>query len=419
MAQSAVKLTKRAVDSAMPEARRYILWDAELKGFALRVAPSGTKTYILRYRPRHLGAGAPKRFVLLGRHGVIAPDQARDQAKAILGAVAAGQDPAGDRKEATPAITAADLVRQFLDEHAIAKRKPRTASNYAAVLQNHFVPTFGKKPAEKITSVDMAQLHLRLRDRPSQANTLMAVIASMYGFAARRGLVAKGTNPVEGLERFRENSRERYLSTAELKQLGETLRLAETSGLPWASDGGKVPNKHRAKPENQRTLIAPEAVLAFRLLLFTGARLREILHLEWRFVDMERGLILLPDSKTGRKTIVMSAPVLDLLRQSQRRGAYVIPGSSGDAPRSDLKKPWLAIQRHAQLEGVRIHDLRHTFASIGAGASLGLPIVGKLLGHSQPATTARYAHLDADPVRRASNIIGDHLASALAPGGQC
>jgi integrase len=162
-----------------------------------------------------------------------------------------------------------------------------------------------------------------------------------------------------------------------------------------------------AREENRRTILSAEVVLAFRLLTFTGARLREILTLQWSHIDLERGLINLPDSKTGRKTIVMSAATVDLLREHER------PGSNGDKPRSDLKKPWRAIQRHAKLEGVRIHDLRHTFASIGAGASLGLPIVGKLLGHSQPATTARYAHLDAAPLRRASNVIGDHLAAAL------
>jgi integrase len=200
-----------------------------------------------------------------------------------------------------------------------------------------------------------------------------------------------------------------------LQRFGETLRLAETSGLPWKLDEETTHSKHLAKVENQRTILAPEVILAFRLLLFTGARLREVLHLEWRFIDMERGLMFLPDSKTGRKTIVMSEPVLALLRACDRTSIFVVPGASADRPRSDLKKPWRAILRHAGLEGVRIHDLRHTFASIGAGASLGLPIVGKLLGHSQPATTARYAHLDADPVRRASNIIGNHLSNALSP----
>ena len=148
--------------------------------------------------------------------------------------------------------------------------------------------------------------------------------------------------------------------------------------------------------------------------MFTGARLREILTLQWTDIDFERGLINLSDSKTGKKTIVMSAATADLLKDSVRRGDFVVPGLDAYRSRSGLQKPWRAVKRRARLEGVRIHDLRHTFASIGAGASLGLPIVGKLLGHSQPATTARYAHLDADPLRRASNVIGAHLQAALA-----
>lgn len=352
---------------------------------------------------------------MLGRHGVITPDQARDKAKSILGAVAAGQDPAQDRAESQTAITVASLVLLFIEEHVKAKRKPRTAAGYATMLSKHFVSKFGKRAADRITAAEISQLHHALRATPYLANRVMAIIGSMYGFAARRGLVPKGTNPVEGIERFRESSRERYLGTEELQRFGETLRLAETSGLPWKLDEETTPSKHLAKVENQRTILAPEVILAFRLLLFTGARLREVLHLEWRFIDMERGLMFLPDSKTGRKTIVMSEPVLALLRACDRTSIFVVPGASADRPRSDLKKPWRAILRHAGLEGVRIHDLRHTFASIGAGASLGLPIVGKLLGHSQPATTARYAHLDADPVRRASNIIGNHLSNALSP----
>lgn len=160
---------------------------------------------------------------------------------------------------------------------------------------------------------------------------------------------------------------------------------------------------------------------AIRRLLFTGARLRDILHLEWPHVDIEPGLLFLPDSKTGKKTIVLNGPaaaVLEMLRghstaSAARATGFVIKGLVDDKPRADLKKPWAAIQRRVKLLDVRLHDLRHTFASIGAGSSLGLPIVGRLLGHSQPQTTNRYAHLDADPLRRAANIIGDQLDAAL------
>jgi integrase len=350
----------------------------------------------------------------LGRHGAITPEEARNRARAILGAVAAGKDPAMERADADAAITIAVLADRFVTEHVQSKRKNRTASGYGAILNSYVVPRFGKRAADRLGAAEVAQLHHAMKDRPYQANRMLAIVGSMYSFAARRGLVPKGTNPTEGIERYRESPRERYLSAEELSRLGEALRLGETVGLPWAAQTDLSRSKHLAKEENQRTLFAPQVALAFRLLLLTGARLREILNLEWRHVDLERGVLLLPDSKTGRKTIVLSAAALELLRACSRTGEFVIPGAGGTKPRSDLKKPWRAIQRYASLEGVRIHDLRHTFASIGAGASLGLPIVGKLLGHSQPATTARYAHIDADPLRRASNVIGDYLAAALA-----
>jgi integrase len=154
-----------------------------------------------------------------------------------------------------------------------------------------------------------------------------------------------------------------------------------------------------------------------RLLIFTGARLREILHLKWEQIDFERGLLLLPTSKTGKKTIVLNAPALAILTSLPRVGGYVIAGTSAgtkdEKPRSDLKKPWKAVSKRAGLDGVRIHDLRHTHASVGAGAGLGLPIIGKLLGHTQSATTQRYAHLDNDPLKKASEHIGSRLAAAM------
>lgn len=151
------------------------------------------------------------------------------------------------------------------------------------------------------------------------------------------------------------------------------------------------------------------------MLIFTGARLREILDAKWDYVDWERGIMFLPDSKAGRKPLYLSAAVLSLLKELSRvkGNPHIIPGAKKGAPRADLKKPWNAIRRSAGLSDVRIHDLRHTYASIGAGASLGLPVIGKLLGHSQPATTARYAHLDADPMHRAADIISGQIAAAL------
>jgi integrase len=167
------------------------------------------------------------------------------------------------------------------------------------------------------------------------------------------------------------------------------------------------------------TKIDPFAAAALRLLLFTGCRLREILHLKWEFVDIERGLLFLPDSKTGRKTVILNAPALAVLAGVDRIGSYLVPGDDPHKPRADIKRPWRAVSKRAGLDGVRLHDLRHTYASFGAGGGLGLPIIGKLLGHAQLSTTQRYAHLDADPLRRASETIGGRIAAALEgrPGG--
>src|SRR5262245_61799850 len=171
--------------------------------------------------------------------------------------------------------------------------------------------------------------------------------------------------------------------------------------------------KHLPKAKNRFTKISPFAAAAIRLLLFTGCRLREILHLKWEQVDLERGLLFLADSKTGRKTVILNAPALTVLAGFDRLGPYVVPGDDPDKSRTDLKRPWQAVAKRAGLDGVRLHDLRHTYASFGAGGGLGLPIIGKLLGHTQASTTQRYAHLDADPLRRASETIGGRIAAAM------
>jgi integrase len=201
--------------------------------------------------------------------------------------------------------------------------------------------------------------------------------------------------------------------------LGAALREAETVGLPWEVDLDGLGAKHLPGEEHRRSVLSPHAVAAVRLLVLTGCRLREILHLRWSEVDFERGMLNLPDTKTGRKWVVLNAPALAVLDQIPQVGAFVIAGQApkpgnAEKPRSDLKKPWSAIRRRADLDGVRIHDLRHSFASVGAAAGLGLPIVGKLLGHTQASTTQKYAHLDNDPLRRATNAIGATISAAMS-----
>jgi integrase len=237
----------------------------------------------------------------------------------------------------------------------------------------------------------------------------------MFTFAGKAGVVPEGFNPAKRIESYDERRRERFLTIAELERLGTAIREAETVGLVWAADETKPTAKHAPKPENRRVTIGPHAAAALRLLLFTGARLREILHLQWEQVDFQRGLLLLTQSKTGRMTIVLNAPALAILSELPRASSFVIAGSNPGSPRRDLNAPWRLVRDRAGLKGVRLHDLRHSFASYGAGAGMGLPIIGKLLGHSQQSTTQRYAHLDADPLRIASEAIGKRIAAAMEP----
>ena len=222
-------------------------------------------------------------------------------------------------------------------------------------------------------------------------------------------------NPCSGIERYAENARERFLTSEEFARLGDAMRLGETMGLEWEVDETKAKAKHAPKVENRRVKLDPFAVAAIRLLILTGARLREILHAQWSQVDLERGVIFLADSKTGKKPIYLSAAAQFVLADLPRieGNPHIIAGANDGAPRADLKKPWAAVCRAASLEGLRLHDLRHSFASIGAGGGMGLPVIGKLLGHSQAATTHRYAHLDSDPMRRAVETIGATISAAM------
>lgn len=428
-AGGSIKISKRAVDLADCTRGRHSLWDSELRGFGVQIEPTGTKTYVVRYRPKGLGRDGPRRFYKIGRHGDLTADEARQRAKTILGLVADGQDPATKLKAARSehirkrdALTVAALGAIFLEEHVQARRKARTAVGYETLLRKHAYPQIGQIRAEALARADVARLHASLKGSPHTANRVVAVLGSMYSHAQKNGLVPESSSPTRGIEKFQEEGRERYLSSGELQRLGTSLAEGEAIGLPWEFDPAAPNAKHIPKKwKGQREKLDPHAAAAIRLLLLTGARLREILDLRWSHVDLERGLLLLPDSKTGKKTIVLSSAAIAIVErlagedaEGRKRNSYVIKGAEDGKPRRDLKRPWEAIRRHAKLDGVRLHDLRHTFASLGAGASLGLPIVGKLLGHSQPQTTARYAHLDADPLRRASDIIGIQIEKAMA-----
>jgi integrase len=194
--------------------------------------------------------------------------------------------------------------------------------------------------------------------------------------------------------------------------LGDALREAETVGVPWVIDESSPKAKHVPK-DNRRTKVSPYATAALRLLLLTGCRLREILNLRWEEFDRERGMLLLPDSKTGRKPVILSSAAIAVLEGIPRAGDYVISGLRPEKARRDLKRPWEAIRQRAALGPIRLHDLRHTFAATGAGSNLGLPVIGKLLGHRRAETTSRYAHIAADPLKTAADAIASKLAAKM------
>jgi integrase len=409
------RITKRAVDALQcPAGRdRDFLWDDALAGFGVAAFPTGRKVYVAQYRQN----GRSRRSNI-GEHGRLTPDEARSQAKTILGAVETGADPIAERRAAREVRTFGAVAEDFMRLHVAAKRKGRTEASYREVLEKHVYPVLKSRRIVEVRRADMAKLHSAMIATPSAANRVLAVVSSIWNWAARREEVGAGSNPCSGIERYPEQGRERFLTTEELGRLGAALAEGEGSGLPYEVDETKPGSKHAPKADKRRVKLDPFAVAAIRLLILTGARLREILDARWQYVDLERGVVFLPDSKTGKKPIYLSAAAQVVLAALPRieGNPHVIAGARDGAPRADLKKPWRAVTKAAGLDGVRLHDLRHSFASVGAGASMGLPIIGKLLGHSQAATTHRYAHLDADPLRRAVDTIGATIAAAMERG---
>jgi integrase len=413
------RLTKRTIDAVSPGDQPVVLYDTELKGFGIRIAPGGARSWFVEYRPGAGGRAVAKRRMVLGSASALTPDEARKAARAALASVRLGQDPAAARNRARDMPTFSAFVERYLAEEAAIKLKPRTAANYHIYLRKHAAPVLGSLKLDVITTAEVARLHRKIgREHPMTDNRVDEFIGSVYRYAATCGLVPRGTNPAAGVTAFRKKRRERFLSAEELQRLGEALREAETVGIPWTVDETKPTAKHLARAENRHTILSAHTVAAIRLLLFTGCRLREILHLRWSEIDFDRGLLQLPDSKTGARAVVLNAPALAVLDGLPRIGPYVIMGDDPERPRADLNRPWRAVARRARLDGVRLHDLRHSFASYGASDGLGLPIIGKLLGHAQASTTQRYAHLDADPLRRASDLETGRSAAVLEGNGK-
>ncbi len=397
------KLTKARIDAAKYTGRTYvgkdgrerygdcILWDGGdggLRGFGLRVHPSDRKTFILKYRTRH----GRRRQMVIGDYGPFTLVQARDFAAERLVQIRVGEDPLADLQRAARAQTIAQLAERYLERHAVPKKKPRSVEEDRRMLRLHIVPRLGRRKVEDVDRRDVTDLHHEMRATPYAANRVLALLSKMFSLAEKWGIRPDGSNPCRHVERFRERRRQRFLSAAELAELTDALARADRDGR-----------------------FGPHAIAALRLLLLTGCRLREILHLRWQDVDLDARLLRLPDSKTGAKLVYLSAPAREVLANLPRTMGftYVVEGRGPDAPRSDLTKPWYWVRSLARLDDVRIHDLRHSHAAVGAGLGLSLPMLGKLLGHTQPVTTARYAHLAVEPMHEAAERIGAELSAVM------
>jgi len=330
------KLTKRSVEALEARGADYFEWDSELSGFGVRVFASGRKSYLVQYR-----AGGRTRRRSIGQHGALTADQARTEARKLLGEVARGGNPSEDRKRHLGAVTVSALCDRFLEQYAAQHCKPSTCKGYEIMIRTCIKPKLGTHRIVDVTRADVVAFHHALRDRPYTANRAVSILSKMFNLAEDWGLKNDSANPARRIRKFREEEKKRYLSEAEQLRLGNVLAEALESG--------------------QETRYAVSAIY---LLMLTGCRLGEILTLRWGYVT-ERHLEL-PDSKTGRRRIPLPREAYDVIMALPRRAGnpYVILGESDDGPMVNLQKPWLRIRAKADLEDVRMHDLRHTYASV-------------------------------------------------------
>jgi integrase len=375
------RINKRSVDGLMVGET---LFDREVRGFMVR-ARAGVKSYALKYV-----VNGRQRIFTLGEHGPLTPTQARVLAQAAKAEVLRGSDPRAARDLAKTKAEASSFERfaKLYDQRHIAKKKPRSAEEDRRLLRLHLLPEFGRRPLTLITKSDVLRLKDQLDNRPIAFNRCRALLHSMFERARAWDLLS-GPNPAAGVAKNPEKPRERYLSGDEYRRLFDALDAAE----------GK---EH------------PSVLTCIRLLSLTGARLSEILSLRWDYVDFKHAALRLPDSKTGSKVIPLGGPAVALLEVTPRVSEFVCHGLKADAPIAPPQRQWRRIRAAAGLSSLRLHDLRHGFASVAAVGGESLKLVGAALGHKQVTTTERYAHLQHDPLR----ALADRTAGRIASFGQ-
>jgi integrase len=303
-----------------------------------------------------------------------------------------GRDPKLARRTRAQAVAAghilvAQLIDKWLDDHVRPKLKPRTVSDYERLVAQHIKPALGHLPAQQVVRDDVVQLHLAMKRTSRQANYVVTVLHAVFNFAEDLGLRPHGSNPAKRIKRYREGKVERFLTEEEIAKVADAIDTAERIGK-----------------------IGPHVAGGLRLALFTGARSGEITAMQWLHVDSKRKLIRLPDSKTNEpRTIHLSDAAVEVLRSIPRSGPYIVAGAIDGEPFKNLWRAWTIVRTLAGLPDVRLHDLRHSYASLAAARGISLQMIGKLLGHKVPATTQRYAHL----ARDAAAAVNDELGAAM------
>jgi integrase len=432
------RITKRIVDSLAPGKT---VWDGELRGFGVRLQKSkkeGVPAYVVYFRVGG-GRNAPQRYFTIGKHGSPwTPDTARERAETILREAKAGNDPA----KALEAARAVPTVAAMCDSYLIAApmlvvpgkgrpKKDRSIATDRSNIECHIKPLLGGKRANDVRRHDIEKMQRdiaagktkkRAKTKPRGVSDIkggrgiaarvVAVLRSIYSWAIREGIVKE--NPASGVALFKGDKKERFLSSDELRRLGATFDAAESEWNDWQARCAKAIAAR--KPQPPKAGENPIAIAALRLLVLTGARKMEILGLQWAWVDMARGVIRLPDSKTGAKTIPLGAPALKVLKSVPQidKNPYVFTGDKESAHLVGLPHIWERLKKRAGLADVRIHDLRHSFASGAVMAGDSLFLVGKMLGHATTATTEKYAHLADDPLHAAMDRNARRIDAAMS-----
>jgi integrase len=383
------RLTQAFVDTAPVTGRDHIFFDSQLPGLGLRITPTGTKIFVAQAY-----VAKRKRRITIGVSPDISLAKARIEAAQVLAAMRRGVDPTADQKArlraaAAQSITIRELSERWLTEFVIPKLKPRTVADYKELLTLHILPALGNLTVAEIDREHIEKRHIDMQKTPRRANYTLATIKGLLSFSVRRGL--RAANPAANIAPYREQKRERFLSEQEIGAAAEGISKAETDGV-----------------------IGPLAATGLRLALFTGARSGEITSIRWDNIDWERRLIRLPDSKTNEpRTIHLSDAAIETLRTTPHVGPYVVAGSRPGTAYKNLTRAWARARRYAGLDDVRLHDLRHSYASLAASRGISLHMIGKLLGHKDPGTTQRYAHLARDAVQAVNDELGAVMQAAI------